>query len=266
MNMGKRQLRLDRQGAIATLTFDWADKANTMGQDFAPQMLDALAEIERDKAIQAVVLTGSGKVFCGGGDLFEIMSPDRVPVEEDVLMVAGYNAVAERLYYLRGPVIAAVNGPAAGGGAGVAMACDFAIAAPSARYDIAFARLGLSGADVGVPWLLAHHLGPGRANYYMYTAGSIDAATGLGLGLFVEVVAAPDLLARAQELALQITQNYTPLTLGITKTAMRHGSRMELRANLAYEAYLQAVAFQAAGHKESVERYRQKVLKKGSGK
>jgi hypothetical protein len=100
----------------------------------------------------------------------------------------------------------------------------------------------------------------------MYTAGSIDAATGLGLGLFVEVVAAPDLLARAQELALQITQNYTPLTLGITKTAMRHGSRMELRANLAYEAYLQAVAFQAVGHKESVERYRQKVLNKGSGK
>lgn len=263
--MGQRHLRLERQGAVATLTFDWADKANTMGQDFAPQMLDALSEIERDKSIQAVVLTGSGKVFCGGGDLFEIMSPDPVPVEEDALMVAGYNAVAERLYYLRCPVIAAVNGPAAGGGAGVAMACDFAIAAPSARYDIAFARLGLSGADVGVPWLLAHHLGPGRANYYMYTAGSIDAPTGLALGLFVEQVAAPELLlGRAQELALQITQNYTPLTLGITKSAMRHGPRMEFRANLAYEAYLQAVAFQGAGHKQRVDVYRKKVLKKGS--
>jgi len=262
--MGQRQLRLTRQGAVATLTMDWPDKANTMGKDFASQMLDALAKIEQDKAIQAVVLSGSGKVFCGGGDLFEIMSPEPVPIEEDALMVAGYNAVAERLYYLRCPVIAAVNGPAAGGGAGIAMACDFAIAVPSARYDIAFARLGLSGADVGVPWLLASHLGPARANYYMYTAGSIDAPTALSLGLFVEVVPTEALLARAQELALQITQNYTPLTLGITKSAMRHGPRMEFRANLAYEAYLQAVAFQAAGHKQRVVQYRQKVVKKGS--
>jgi enoyl-CoA hydratase/carnithine racemase len=262
--MGQRPLRLQREGAVATLTLDWPDKANTMGRDFAQQMLDALTQVERDKTIQALVLTGSGKVFCGGGDLFEIMSPEPVAVEEDALMVAGYNAVAERLYYLRCPVIAAVNGPAAGGGAGVAMACDFAIAAPSARYDIAFARLGLSGADVGVPWLLARHLGPGRANYYMYTAGSIDAPTGLSLGLFVELVAAEALLARAQELALQITQNYTPLTLGITKSAMRHGPQMEFRANLAYEAYLQAVAFQGAGHKERVVHYRKKVAGKGS--
>jgi enoyl-CoA hydratase/carnithine racemase len=261
--MEQRRLRLERHGAVATLTFDWADKANTMGRDFAAQMLDALAEIERDPTIQALVLTGSGKVFCGGGDLYEIMSPEPVPVEQDAIMVAGYNAVAERLYYLRCPVIAAVNGPAAGGGAGLAMACDFALASPTARYDIAFARLGLSGADVGVPWLLAHHLGPGRANYYMYTAGSIDAPTGLGLGLFVEVLAAQDLLPRAQALALQITQNYTPLTLGITKSAMRHGPKMEFRANLAYEAYLQAVAFQGAGHKQRVRGYRDKVLKKG---
>lgn len=264
--MGQRQLRLERQGAVATLTFDWADKANTMGQDFAPQMLDALAGIERDRAIQALVLTGSGKVFCGGGDLMEIMSPEPVPVEDDAVMVAGYNAVAERLFYLRCPVIAAVNGPAAGGGAGLAMACDFALASPTARYDIAFARLGLSGADVGVPWLLARHIGPARANYYMYTAGSIDATTGLSLGLFVEVLPAAELLPRAQALALQITQNYTPLTLGITRSAMRYGPQMEFRANLAYEAYLQAVAFQGAGHKERIKTVRDKVLGKGGAK
>jgi len=249
-------------GSIATLTFDWAKKANTMGQDFANQMLDALNEIEKDKTIQAVVITGTGKVFCGGGDIFEIMSPEKVPIEEDALMVAGCNAVAEKLFYLRCPVIAAVNGPAVGGGAGLAMACDFAIATPSARYDIAFARLGLSGADVGVPWLLTQHLGSGRASYYMYTAGTIDARKGLEVGLFVEIVAAHELLYRAIELAQQITKNYTPLTLGITKSAMRHGPRMEFRANLAYEAYLQAVAFQASEHKVRLESYRQKVTKK----
>lgn len=258
----KRHFKIERDGPVATLTFDWPEKRNTMGRDFSEDCLRALDSIERDMAIRVLVLTGAGRAFCGGGDLFEIMSTEATDAGDDHRLVRGYNKVAERLFYFDHPVIAAVNGPAVGGGAGLALACDFAIATPSSSYDIFFGRLGLSGADVGVPWLLSRHIGPARANYYMYTAGSIDADAGLRLGLFAEIVAPEQLLPRAKTLASAITATYPATAARITKIAMRHGPQMEFRAALEYEAYLQAFAFQSRGHKQRIGEYRQRIAKK----
>jgi enoyl-CoA hydratase/carnithine racemase len=260
--MEERSFKIEDSDGTVTLTFDWPQKANTLGRDFARDCLAALDRIDRMRGLRVLIVTGAGKVFCGGGDLNEIMGPEPRPIEEDQAMVAGFNAVAERLFYFRVPVIAAVNGPAAGGGAGIAMACDIAIASEAARYDIFFGRLGLSGADVGVPWLLTHLIGPVRASYYMFTAGSIDAATGLSIGAFAEVTKAEALMSRAHELGRQIAEVFTPLTAQTTKTAMRHGARMEFRASLAYESYLQTVAFQAPGHKQRIAEYRGRISKR----
>ncbi len=260
--MSKRSFDIERQGHVAILALNWPEKVNAMGLDFSRDCLAALDDIEGDPDVRVLIVTGKGKVFCGGGDLFEIMSPDATPVERDFELVRGYNRVAERLHYFDLPVIAAVNGPAVGGGAGIGLACDIAIASETASYDIFFGRLGLSAADVGVPWLLSRLIGSMRASYYLHTGSSISAQAGLSMGVFAEVLAADRLMPRALELAQQIAANASKTVTRMTKLSLRHGAHMDFRANLEYEAYVQAVAFQSPSHKERIGEYRQKLSKK----
>ena len=261
--MSKRKFRIDRQGPIATVAFDWSDRVNAMGLDFSRDFLAVLDDLEAEEGLRVLIVTGAGKVFCGGGDLHEIMSPEATAIRRDYNLVRGYNRVAERLHYFDAPVIAAVNGPAVGGGAGIALACDIASAAETARYDIFFGRLGLSAADVGVPWLLSRLIGSQRASYYLHTGSSIDAQTGLALGVFSEVVAHDQLQVRAVELAQKIVGNSAKDVARMTKLSLRHGAHMDFRANLEYEAYVQTVAFQSPSHKQRIGEYREKLSKKG---
>ncbi|MBC7437111.1 MAG: enoyl-CoA hydratase/isomerase family protein [Bdellovibrionales bacterium] len=261
--MSKRKFHIDRQGAVASIALDWPDKVNAMGLDFSRDFLAVLDDLEADDDLRALIVTGTGKVFCGGGDLHEIMSPDATEVRRDYELVRGYNRVAERLHYFDVPVIAAVNGPAVGGGAGIALACDIAIASDTARYDIFFGRLGLSAADVGVPWLLSRLIGSMRASYYLHTGSTIDAQKGLAMGVFAEVLPADALMPRAAELAQQIAGNSTKDVARMTKLSLRHGAQMDFRANLEYEAYVQTVAFQSPSHKQRIGEYRQKLSTKG---
>lgn len=261
--MTQRIFRVQREGPVTTLTFDWPDKANAMGLHFSAECLAHLDRIAADRQTRVLVVTGAGHVFCGGGDLFEIMSPDPTDLEADLELVRGYNRVAERLHYFDVPVIAAVNGPAMGGGAGIAMACDIAIASEHARYDIVFGKVGLSGADVGVPYLLSRLIGSQRAAYHLFSNGSIDAQAGLASGLFAEVVPADRLLARAHELAAGIAGSFSPAAARMTKVSLRHGAHMDFRSNLEYEAYVQAVAFQSPAHKQRIGEYRDRIAKKG---
>jgi enoyl-CoA hydratase/carnithine racemase len=257
----KREFLLDVRDGIATVTFNWPHAVNAMGAEYSAEFERVLDRIEADAAARVVILTGAGRVFNGGGDLFEIMSPEPADRDWELALIRGYNRVAKRIYYFDLPVIAAVNGPAAGGGVGIAAACDFAIAAETARYDLAFHKLGLAAADVGVPWLLHRILGPVLANYYLLTAGSIDAQTGLRLGLFAEVVPPEQLLDTARAAAARIAAA-PPETVRISKLSMRHGVAMDFAANLEVEAYLQSFAFQSAGHKRRVAEYRARLAEK----
>lgn len=261
--MSARRFHIERHGAVATIALNWPEKVNAMGADFSRDFLVALDDLEAEDELRALVVTGSGKVFCGGGDLHQIMSPEPTAIRRDFDLVRGYNRVAERLHYFDVPVIAAVNGPAVGGGAGIALACDIAIACESARYDIFFGRLGLSAADVGVPWLLSRLIGSQRASYYLHTGSSIDATAGLSMGVFSEVVEAERLMPRALELGRQVAGNSTKDVARMTKLSLRHGAHMDFRANLEYEAYVQTVAFQSPSHKERIGEYRRKLSNKG---
>jgi enoyl-CoA hydratase len=260
--MSKREFSLDIKDGIATVTFNWPDRVNAMGLDFSADFGRVLDRVEAQTAVRVMILTGSGKAFCGGGDLNEIMSPDATDMEREFELIRGYNRVARRIYQLDIPVIAAVNGPAAGGGVGIALACDFALAADTARYDLAFHRVGLSGADVGVPWLLNRAIGPMLASYYVLTAGSIDAPTGHRLGLFAEILAPGDLMRAARAAAEKIVDAPKP-AVRISKLALRSSLNMDLNTNLEIEAYLQSYAFRTAGHKERVGEYRLRLAKKG---
>jgi enoyl-CoA hydratase/carnithine racemase len=260
--MSKREFVLEVSDAIATITMNWPDRVNAMGAAFSADFGRVLDRVAADPEVRVLILTGAGKVFCGGGDLNEIMSPDPTDMEREFELVRGYNRIARRLHHFDLPVIAAINGPAVGGGAGIALACDFAIAADSARYDLYFHRVGLSAADVGVPWLLTRAIGPSLAGYYVLTGGSIDADAGLRLGLFAQVVPGADLMSAARAAAARIAAA-PQAAVRISKLSLRRGANMDLDTNLELEAYLQSYAFRTDSHKQRVGEYRTRIGNKG---
>lgn len=240
-------VRVDRQGDVAIVTLDRPERRNALGRDFSAAMQRRLDEVE-DMGVGAVVLTGAGPVFCGGGDLTEIMSPTSADPREDFRLIRGYNRVVSRIRHLDQPVVAAVNGPAVGGGAALALACDVAVAAESAQYVFAFGRIGLAGADMGCAYLLPRAVGPVRAAHLMLSSGSLTASEGLALGLFTEVVPDGDVVAAAVQLAARIATGPFAATAA-TKMALRRGETTDLDTVLDYEAYLQTVQFAHPDHK-----------------
>src|SRR5262249_6972565 len=141
------------------------------------------------------------------------------------------------------PVIAAVNGPAVGGGAALALACDFAIAAPEANYFFAFGRVGAAGADLGCAWLLPKIAGELRARHWLLTGATVGGEEGVAAGLFVEVCPRERLLLRAKELALQVAQASPRRAAAATKLAVTRSSEIDLQTGLSYEAYVQTYLF-----------------------
>jgi enoyl-CoA hydratase/carnithine racemase len=252
--MEKQEILVEKQGPVARIVLNRPEKRNAQGVTFSGNMQRALDDVERDDNITVAVLTGNGPVFGGGGDLSEIMSTESTDREWELDLVRGYNKVIARLCNFDRPLIAAVNGPAYGGGACLAMACDFAVAAESAAYHFAFARIGLSAADMGATTLLRRALGSKLAAYYLLTGGSIDARRGLELGMFAEVVPADELDARVQTLAENIAAQSRRGTT-ISKLALRLGAQTTLEASLEYEAYLQSFAFRTDEHKDRLRRF-----------
>jgi len=226
-------------------------------------MLEVWDELEFDAETRVVVLTGEGESWCAGQDLKEsFLETANNPLELRRSSWAASEWRWRRLYYFPKPTIAMVNGYCFGGGFTQLVACDFAIAAESARYDLAFQRLGLSGADVGVPWLLNRLIGPVLASYYVLTAGVIDAAEGHRLGLFAQVVPRGELLAAARAAALKIAQAPAP-AVRISKLALRSSLNTDLSTSVELDAYLQSYAFRTPGHKQRIGEYRQRISSKG---
>jgi enoyl-CoA hydratase/carnithine racemase len=261
MKMANDEVLVERHGAVAHLVLNRPEKRNPLGPGFSPAMHRALDEVEADPGIAVVVLTGNGPVFCGGGDVSEIMSPESTDLEREFDLIRGFNRVVSRIYHFERPIIAAVNGPAVGGGTCLAMACDIAIAAESARYDFAFGRIGLAGADMGATHLLQRLVGPMRAAHLLFTGGSIMAAQGRDWGVFVDVVAAAQLIPAADGIAATIATQNRPAT-AITKLAMRRGCDFDFDAALEYEAYLQSFAFRTEGHKKRLTAFRNRGARK----
>ena len=253
--MGEPEVVLERRGAVARIVLNRPARRNALGRDTLPALHAVLDQVERDPAIGAVVVTGRGPVFCAGGDVDEIMSTEPTDREREFDMIRGYNRVAWRLFHLDPPVIAAVNGPAAGGGAALAMACDIAIAAESARYDFVFGRIGLSSADMGCTYLLPRLVGRVRASYLVLTARSVSAREGLALGLFAEVAPDAGLEAAAMAVADGIAAGPRRANI-ISKLALRRAEHVEFGTELEYEAYLQSFAFRTEDHKQRLGAFR----------
>ena len=208
---------------VTQLTLNRPEKLNALTYDLVQELHAALDAVDRDHGCRVVILTGAGRGFCAGLDLNGFGT---VPGTEDLgrpqqgLAVQQYIAtLVPRLRDTRQPVIAAVNGACAGGGFAIALASDIRICSQSARFGTAFVRLGLSGCDIGVSWLLPRLIGASRAWELLLTGRVFDAAEADKLGLVTQCVADDAVLATALEHAERIKAN-SPFGVWMTKEVM----------------------------------------------
>jgi enoyl-CoA hydratase len=205
---------------VTQLNLNRPEKLNAMNVDLISELHAALDSVAADGACRAVVLTGEGRGFCAGLDLGGFGSApgaaDVGPVQAGFATQTHIASLIPKMRSLPVPVIAAVNGAAAGGGLALALGSDVRIAGASARFNVAFVRIGLSGCDIGVSWLLPRLIGASRAWELMLTGRIIDAAEADRIGLVVRVVPDEALLDAAYETAGLIVAN-SPWGVRMTK-------------------------------------------------
>lgn len=239
-----------REG-VATITLNRPDKRNAINDDMQRELAGALKLVERDPNVRALLLTGSGPAFCAGQDLAELaMAQGLDSFRVDDFVRSTYNRLVLTIRELALPVIAAVNGVAAGAGWSLALAADIRFAGTDARFTQAFAKIGLVP-DSGSTWLLPELIGTSRALELAYTGDVIDAERALEWGLVNFVVDGDELVDTAHAYARRLAQMPTR-ALALTRRAMHRSPHVSLRDALEYEAQLQQHAAHTQDHVEGV--------------
>jgi enoyl-CoA hydratase len=208
---------------ITKITLNRPERLNAMNHDLVAGLYDALDELAEDRSCRVILLTGNGRGFCAGLDLSEGASP---PVTRSMgraqagmtvqKMIAG---LVPKMRSVPQPIIAAVNGAASGGGLALALASDVRVAAASARFNVAFIRVGLSGCDIGVSWMLPRLIGASRAFELLLTGRLIDATEADRIGLVSRTVPDEKVIESALETAELIVGN-SPFGVRMTKEVM----------------------------------------------
>jgi len=247
-------LRAEVVGPVATLTLDRPEALNALTVPVKVALREALESLAADRSVRAVILTGAGRAFCAGQDLTERDEPDAAPLEVEVR--ERYNPIIRALRSMGQPVIAAVNGVAAGAGASLAFACDLRIAAEEAHFVLAFGRIGLVP-DSGATWFLPRLVGPAKAAELALLGDPVDAAEALHLGLVSRVVPGDQLMAEARALAERLAAG-APLALALTKGALDRALTIDLDEALEGEAKLQGIAGASADHAEGLAAFKEK--------
>ena len=206
---------------ITLVTLDRPERLNAMSRELVEDLHDALAAAGDDRDCRVVILTGEGRGFCAGLDLKETSDLAEAGGGPPAAMRAQQHiaSLVTQLRRLSKPVVAAVNGPAAGGGLALALACDVRVAAESARFNVAFIRVGLSGCDIGVSYLLPRLVGASRAFELMLTGRMVESGEADRIGLVSRVVPDGDVVDAAVETAELIRAN-SPFGVWMTKEVM----------------------------------------------
>jgi 2-(1,2-epoxy-1,2-dihydrophenyl)acetyl-CoA isomerase len=237
--------------SVATITLNRPEKLNAFTGTMREDLLEALRTSDRDASVRAVVITGAGRAFCAGGDV-EFMST--LQKNDDVaglrrLLNAGRDVVLQ-IAAMQKPVIACVNGVAAGAGCNLALACDYRIASDAAKMSESFVRIGLHP-DWGGSWLLPRLVGRGRAMEILATGRMVDAAEALAIGMVDRVVEATELAAETEKLA-QSFAAAPPIAMARIKRALNASERNDLRGQLELEAEHQVECFLSDDARERI--------------
>ena len=248
---------LQRTDGVGTIILNRPASMNSLSIEMKEALIGALVEVRDDPAVRAVVLTGAGSAFCVGQDLHEhaalLASGDPRPLQT---VRDHYNPIATALVQMPKPVVAAVNGMAAGAGASFAFACDFRIAGESAGFLMAFARVGLS-ADSGASFTLPRLVGHARAIALMMLAEPVSPAQAMEMGLVTAVVPDDRVQAAALELAVRLAAGPT-VAYACIKETLAYGGTADLADALEREADLQAKAGRTADHRNATAAFADK--------
>ncbi len=247
-------IRAERRGAVLHLTMQ-GPKGNALDLPLVHELIRAVDSAAEDPDIHCVVLTGAGDVFCSGQDLEAFRAaPEEVPIRWHLDHT--YNALILRMRRIEKPILAAINGPAAGAGLGIALAADLRFAAQEARFVFGFSRVGLA-ADSGVSLLLPALIGLGRATEMAFSNEPLSAQHALEVGLVNRVFPAPELRASASEFARSLASGPTA-AFGLIKRAFNRAMLPHLTPILDHEAALQAIAAHTRDHQEGVQAFFEK--------
>ena len=247
-------LRVEVEGPVATLTLDRPEALNALTVPLKEALLAALEALGADRTVRALVLTGAGRAFCAGQDLAERAEPDAAPL--DVELRERYNPIVRAMRAIDQPIVAAVNGVAAGAGASLAFAADIRIASTEARFVLAFGRIGLIP-DSGATWSLPRLVGPAWAAELALVGDPVDAETAARVGLVSRVVAPDALPAEARRIATTLAAG-APLAVAATKHALDAAWSRTLDEALDAEAELQGNLGRSADHAEGLAAFRDK--------
>ena len=246
-----------RRNATATVTLNRPERLNALNSALGQALLEALNNLAKDAAVRAIILTGAGRGFCAGGDI-EILrqAREREDVTEvEVLLKLGKQIILA-IACMPKPVIAAVNGPAAGAGANLALACTTRIASEQASFTQSFAKIGLFP-DFGGTYFLPRLVGPSLAGELMLAAESVPAADALGIGLVSRVVS-PDQLEAETALLADRLAAAPPIVVRGIKQALCLDDRAQLERALDEEIRWQVTCFRSRDCLEGLHAFLEK--------
>ena len=242
--------RFSVEDGVATVTFNRPDRLNALTLDIYADLRDLMGELEHHDDVAAVVITGTGRGFCSGGDVEDIIGKLlAVGDQRDVLEFTRMTgAVVQRMRELPKPIIAAVNGVAAGAGAVIALAADFRLLAMSSSFRFLFTSVGLAGADMGCAWLLPRLVGLGRATEILMLGEKLVAsdAAAYGLGRLVDD---ESLAAETAALARRLADGPS-FAFAATKLLLTREADMSLQGAIELEAWTQAYLMRSGDHAE----------------
>ncbi|MFF4774017.1 enoyl-CoA hydratase-related protein [Microtetraspora fusca] len=249
---------------VATITLNRPDAMNSLTTSMKSALLAAVERARDDASVRAVLLTGRGRCFCAGQDLREHAEHLESGRGLDDTVRRHYNPIVRTLTTMDKPVVAAVNGVAAGAGAALAFACDFRVASDKAKFAMAFTGIGLAP-DSGASWTLQRLVGPARARELLLLGDAVDAGRALELGLVTRVVPADEVLTVARELAVRLAQGPTR-AYAATRRALDYAATHSLSDALDLEAELQDECAATADHAAATKAFLNKERPRFEGR
>ena len=247
---------IDTHQGVQTLTMNQPRRLNALSAELLQALNEALRAAERDTSVRALVLTGVESAFSSGADISEFTFSDSQGPDLGDLLRRRVNPVVTRLRSIEKPILAAVNGVAAGAGMSLALACDVRYAAESARFVLAFVRIGLVP-DAGALYFLPRLVGPAAAMELAWTGDPVSAADALSLGLVNKVLPASELLGATQQLAARLASG-PQRTIALIKRAINQAHELPLERVLDLESQYQELAARSPDFEEGVKAFREK--------
>jgi enoyl-CoA hydratase/carnithine racemase len=258
IRINPQSFRYEEANSIATITLNRPARLNALTFDVYTELNQSFQSLAQTSDIKAIIITGEGKAFCSGGDVEDIIGK---LLDRDAAQLLAFTrltcTLVKNIRACPKPVIAAINGIAAGAGAVIAIAADLRIAAADASFRFLFTKIGLAGADMGAAYLLPRIVGVGRATELLMLGDAIGADEASRIGLVNRVVPAADLMGTALELADRLARGPS-FSLGITKTMLHQELDTDFTTALEAEAQAQALCMQTRNFHEGYDAFKGK--------